>query len=216
MNLSLFDLPESDGLKERLGAGTMLLRGFATRDAAELLADLEGVATASPLRYLETPGGYRMSVATTSCGEVGWVSDRTGYRYDAWDALGDRPWPQMPASFLSVARHAAEAAGYAGFEPDSCLINRYEPGAKLSLHQDKDERDFAQPIVSVSLGLPAVFLWGGMQRSDATDRLMLRHGDVLVWGGPDRLRYHGILPLKDGRHPETGRARLNLTFRRAR
>ena len=216
MNLSLFDLPEGKGMRERLGPGTWLLRSFATACAADLLEAVRRVAEASPFRHLETPGGYRMSVAMTSCGEVGWVSDRTGYRYDAFDPLSDRIWPEMPEVFLTFVRRAAEEAGYLGYVPDTCLINRYEPGAKLTLHQDKDERDFSQPIVSVSLGLPAVFLWGGADRGEATERLTLRHGDVLVWGGEDRLRYHGVLPLKEGRHPETERARLNLTFRRAR
>ena len=164
---------------------------------------------------MTTPGGFRMSVAMTNCGAAGWVSDRTGYRYDRIDPDNGQPWPAMPASFFDLATGAACAAGYDNFMPDACLVNRYEPGARLSLHQDRDERDHGHPIVSVSLGLPATFLFGGLQRADKSKRLPLAHGDVVVWGGPARLNHHGILPLKDGEHPMTGRCRINLTFRRA-
>jgi alkylated DNA repair protein (DNA oxidative demethylase) len=162
-----------------------------------------------------TPGGYRMSVAMTNCGALGWVTDRTGYRYDPIDPETGRPWPQMPLSFRELAEGAAAIAGYEGFVPDACLINRYEPGARLSLHQDKNEGDFHQPIVSVSLGIPAAFLFGGPRRVDKPERVELTHGDVVVWGGPDRLRYHGVAPLKDRCHPLLGRYRINLTFRKA-
>jgi alkylated DNA repair protein (DNA oxidative demethylase) len=162
-----------------------------------------------------TPGGYTMSVAMTACGAVGWVTDRSGYRYAPTDPQSGRPWPAMPAAFRELAGAAAAEAGYPGFAPDSCLVNRYEPGTRLSLHQDKDERDFSQPIVSVALGLPATFLFGGLKRDDPTAKYALRHGDVVVWGGPARLRYHGVAALKDGEHPAFGRCRVNLTFRRA-
>jgi len=162
-----------------------------------------------------TPGGYPMSAAMTNCGSAGWVTDRSGYRYERKDPQSGRPWPPMPPLFLDLAAAAAARAGYAGFIPDSCLINRYAPGAKLSLHQDRDERAYDQPIVSVSLGLPATFLFGGLRRSDPPRRVPLRHGDVVVWGGPSRLFHHGVLPLKDGEHPRLGRQRLNLTFRKA-
>jgi DNA oxidative demethylase len=162
-----------------------------------------------------TPGGYRMSVAMTNCGSLGWVTEKTGYRYDAIDPLTQRPWPPMPEAFLRLAAGAAAAAGFANFVPDACLINRYEPGAKLSLHQDRDERDFDQPIVSVSLGIPAVFLFGGLKRADKTARVAVTHGDVVVWGGPARLRYHGVMPLKDAEHALLGRQRINLTLRKA-
>jgi alkylated DNA repair protein (DNA oxidative demethylase) len=162
-----------------------------------------------------TPGGFRMSVAMTNCGRVGWVSDRSGYRYDTADPHTGLPWPAMPAVFRDLACRAAVAAHFE-FEPDCCLVNRYAPGTKLSLHQDKDEQDFTAPIVSVSLGLPAVFLWGGTKRSERVRRIQLESGDVVVWGGPARLTYHGVAPLAEGEHPATGRARINLTFRKAR
>jgi alkylated DNA repair protein (DNA oxidative demethylase) len=162
-----------------------------------------------------TPGGFRMSVAMTNCGTLGWVTDRSGYRYDHIDPESGVAWPGMPESFQALATSAAAAAGFGGFVPDACLINRYEPETKLSLHQDKDEKDFNQPIVSVSLGVSAVFLFGGLSRSDRPERILLEHGDVVVWGGPARLRFHGLLPVKPGFHPLTGRYRFNLTFRKA-
>ena len=162
-----------------------------------------------------TPGGFTMSVALTNCGDCGWSSDRQGYRYRPDDPLSGRPWPAMPALFRELAASAAQSAGYAGFEPDACLINRYAPGARMSLHQDRDEADFSQPIVSVSLGMSAVFQFGGLTRSAPVARVLLEHGDVVIWGGADRLRYHGVLALKGAAHPATGAQRLNLTFRRA-
>jgi DNA oxidative demethylase len=198
-----------------LAEGAVLLPGFATRTDAALLAAVREVIVRAPFRRMVTPGGYRMSVSMTNCGSLGWVTDRSGYRYDRTDPLSASEWPAMPDAFLSLARRAAVHGGFGKFLPDACLINRYDPGAKLSLHQDKDERDFSQPIVSVSLGLPAVFLFGGLQRADQTRKVELTHGDVVVWGGPARLRYHGVLPLKDGYHELTGRQRINLTFRKA-
>jgi alkylated DNA repair protein (DNA oxidative demethylase) len=162
-----------------------------------------------------TRGGFTMSVAMTNCGKAGWITDRRGYRYDSIDPETNQPWPAIPEVFSSVATWAAEAAGFSNFEPDACLINRYEPGARMSLHQDRNERDFGQPIVSVSLGLPAVFLFGGNERTDRPKKVYLENGDVVVWGGPARLAFHGIAPLAEGEHPLTGRARFNLTFRRA-
>jgi alkylated DNA repair protein (DNA oxidative demethylase) len=170
---------------------------------------------AAPFRQLETPGGYRMSVAMTDCGPLGWVSDRRGYRYLSVDPQTGRAWPPMPEAFLRLATDAAARAGFPGFHPDACLINRYVPGARLTLHQDKDEQDLGQPIVSVSLGLPATFLWGGGTRSERPRRVPLEHGDVVVWGGPDRLRFHGVLALAEGEHPLLGPERINLTFRKA-
>jgi DNA oxidative demethylase len=198
-----------------LAEGATFLPGFAAPVATALLAAARKVVAQAPFRRMVTPGGYRMSVAMTNCGLLGWITDRSGYRYDQVDPESGHTWPQMPAAFLDLARRAAARGGFKDFLPDACLINRYEPGAKLSLHQDKDERDFAQPIVSVSLGLLAVFLFGGLIRTDKPRRLELRHGDVVVWGGPARLRYHGVLPLKEGRHPLLGRHRINLTFRKA-
>ena len=196
--------------------GAVVLGGFAREAGAALVEALQGVAAMAPFRHMLTPGGRRMSVAMTSCGDVGWVSDAGGYRYVDRDPLTGERWPAMPDVFADLARGASRRGGFVDFAPDACLINRYEPGTRLSLHQDKDERDYDAPIVSVSLGLPAVFLFGGHHRSDPTRRIPLTHGDVVVWGGPSRLRYHGILPLADGSHPLTGRYRFNLTFRKAR
>jgi len=198
-----------------LAPGAVLLGAFALPLQAELLDAIDRVAAGSPFRHMLTPGGRHMSVAMTNCGALGWISDRGGYRYAALDPQSGRPWPAMPESFLELAASAAKRAGFAGFVPDACLVNRYEPGARLTLHQDRDERDFSAPIVSVSLGLPAVFLFGGERRTDRPQKVALAHGDVVVWGGPARLRFHGVLPLADGNHPLTGRHRINLTLRRA-
>lgn len=195
--------------------GAFVLRGFAAPDDARLCAELEAVAAAAPFRHMQTPGGFRMSVAMTNCGALGWVSDPSGYRYSELDPASGLAWPAMPTTFASLARRAAAAAGYREFEPNACLVNRYEPGARLTLHQDKDERDFSQPIVSVSLGVPAVFLFGGLKRKERPLRLALVHGDVVVFGGPSRLRYHGVAPLSPAEHPFAGQARINLTLRRA-
>jgi alkylated DNA repair protein (DNA oxidative demethylase) len=200
---------------ERLAPGAMLLRGFAVTASAALATELQRVIAQAPFRHMVTPGGLAMSVAITNCGNCGWITDRSGYRYDGIDPESMRPWPVMPEPFLRLACEAAAAAGFDGFAPDACLINRYQPGAKLSLHQDKDERDFDQPIVSVSLGVPATFLFGGKRRADRTLRVPLRHGDVVVWGGPARLNYHGVLPLKAAHHPFAGAQRVNLTLRKA-
>jgi alkylated DNA repair protein (DNA oxidative demethylase) len=208
---SLFDRPA----QEAIAPGAWWLHGFAREEAAQLLADVTQVLQAAPLRHLVTPGGYRMSVAMSNCGPLGWVSDERGYRYSPVDPDSGRPWPAMPALFLELAARAAAEAGFDSFVPDACLINRYEPGARLTLHQDRDEHDHRHPIVSVSLGVPAVFLFGGLKRSERPRRLSLVHGDVVVWGGPSRLAYHGVMPLGDGVHPATGRCRINLTFRGA-
>ena len=200
---------------EPLADGAVLLRGFAYAEADALMAALREIIAAAPLRHMTTPGGYRMSVAMTNCGHAGWVTDRSGYRYDGLDPATQRPWPALPARFLALAGRAAAAAGFAGFVPDSCLINRYEPGARLSLHQDRNEREFGAPIVSVSLGLPAMFLFGGARRADRPRRIRLDGGDVAVWGGPARLAFHGIAPLADGVDPLTGPCRINLTLRKA-
>lgn len=199
----------------RLSGGAVLLHGYALPREAEILAGIEQVAATAPFRHMVTPGGFEISVAMTNCGTLGWTSDRRGYRYSPVDPLSGLPWPAMPQALSQLAAQAAEAAGFAHFRPDACLINRYAPGTRLSLHQDKDERDFSQPIVSVSLGLPATFLFGGLQRADKAQRLPLQHGDVVVWGGDDRLRFHGVMPLREGRHPALGGVRINLTFRKA-
>jgi alkylated DNA repair protein (DNA oxidative demethylase) len=198
-----------------LGDGALVLRGFARDQAGVLVGAVDEVTAAAPFRNMITPGGFRMSVAMTNCGRAGWVTDRKGYRYAPVDPVTGRPWPPIPMSFQRLAASAAGAAGYLGFEPDACLINLYEPGTRLSLHRDENERDLTAPIVSVSLGLPAVFLFGGHQRGDRPRRIGLESGDVVVWGGPLRLVYHGVAPLAEGEHPLTGRRRINLTLRKA-
>lgn len=210
------DLPLGDRHDTRLAPGAMLLGGFAQRQDIPLIEAVNSVIGRAPFRHLMTPGGHTMSVAMTNCGRVGWVSDRSGYRYDANDPDSGQSWPSMPDIFLQIAEQAAAKADFTDFHPDACLINRYEPGARMSLHQDKDELDFGAPIVSVSLGLPATFLFGGMNRSDKAARYRLTHGDVVVWGGPARLAYHGVAPLAEGEHPLLGRQRINLTFRKTR
>ena len=200
---------------EAIGPGACVLRGFALGDDPLLLAALHAVLAAAPLRHMVTPGGLRMSVAMTNCGSLGWVSDRRGYRYGPLDPQTGKPWPPMPPSFARLAARAAAHAGFSGFMPDACLVNRYEAGTRLSLHQDRNERDFDAPIVSVSLGIPATFLFGGDTRAERPVRVALRHGDVVVWGGPDRLRFHGVAPLRDGWHAALGPARFNLTMRKA-
>jgi alkylated DNA repair protein (DNA oxidative demethylase) len=215
MTFDLFaaDVPELQD--EALSDGAIVLRGFASARAVQLKIDLAAVTAAAPFRHLVTPGGYRMSVAMTNCGPLGWVSDRRGYRYDPVDPESGLRWPALPASFAALALDAAARAGYPDFAPDACLVNCYEPGAKLSMHQDRDEKDLQAPIVSVSLGLPAVFAWGGDARGDPVRRVPLQHGDVVVWGGSSRLRFHGVLPLRDGEHPFMGARRVNITFRKA-
>ncbi len=199
-----------------LAPGAVVLRGFAAPAEAELAAGVAAVCADAPFRRMSTPGGFTMSVAMTNCGTYGWVSDATGYRYAQLDPESGRRWPALPAAFIALARAAAGVGGFREFAPDACLVNRYEPGARLTLHQDKDERDFDQPIVSVSLGVPAVFLFGGVKRRERPQRVPLAHGDVVVWGGPARLRYHGVAPLAAAEHPFAGMQRINLTLRRAR
>jgi alkylated DNA repair protein (DNA oxidative demethylase) len=209
-------LPDVGPQRIELADGAVLMRGFAQNIDHTLLIAAREVIARAPLRHLITPGGYRMSVSMTCCGSFGWVSEQSGYRYHPIDPESGQPWPPMPGIFVSLARHAAAEAGFDDFMPDACLINCYEPGARLSLHQDRHERDIAAPIVSVSLGLPAIFLFGGMQRNDRTQRYRLAHGDVAVWGGPARFAFHGIAPLEDGHHPMLGRKRINITFRKVR
>ena len=222
MTVDLFEsLPEAPSLQV-LAEGACVLHGFALSHADALLAGFNAVTAEAPLRHLVVPGGYTMSVAMSNCGSLGWVSDARGYRYTPCDPLSGKPWPAMPSEWFELATHAAAQAGYANFKPDACLINDYAPGAKMGLHQDRDERDFSQPIVSVSLGLPAVFLFGGLKRTDKPQRVRLVHGDVVVWGGPARLAFHGVAPLAEcvshlahGMHSAWGNRRINLTFRSA-
>ncbi|WP_077046887.1 DNA oxidative demethylase AlkB [Pseudomonas sp. KK4] len=221
MNPTTFDLfadaePQQQPRRDPIGEQAWVLRGFALPWLERLLPALEAVLQAAPFRQMVTPGGFTMSVALSSCGTWGWTTDRSGYRYTRDDPLTGQPWPTMPEVFLQLAQAAAREAGFADFVPDSCLINRYIPGAKMSLHQDKDEKSYAAPIVSVSLGLPAMFLFGGFARSDKSQRVPLLHGDIVVWGGVDRLRYHGVLPIKQGQHAVLGEQRINFTFRHAK
>jgi alkylated DNA repair protein (DNA oxidative demethylase) len=201
---------------ELMAERAVLLRGLAKPFESDLIADIGAIVAQAPFRQMLTPGGHQMSVAMTNCGNVGWVTDRSGYRYDRADPQSAKPWPAMPPSFRTLAAQAAVQAGFASFSPDACLINRYEPGARMSLHQDKDELDLTAPIVSVSLGLPAIFLFGGLQRSDRPRRFRLEHGDIAIWGGPSRLAFHGVAPLADGEHALLGRQRINLTFRKTK
>jgi DNA oxidative demethylase len=216
MTADLFDSAEVVPAREQMAEGAMLLRGFVRPIEHDLLAAIDGITARAPFRHMSTPSGHQMSVAMTNCGSFGWVTDRTGYRYDGNDPDSGQPWPEMPPIFRELAGQAAAQAGFAGFRPDACLVNRYEPGARLSPHQDRDEEHLGAPIVSVSLGLPAIFLWGGLTRADRPVRYRLVHGDVAVWGGPSRLAFHGVAPLADGEHPLLGRRRVNLTFRKAR
>jgi DNA oxidative demethylase len=209
-------VPDVRASQEAMAEGAVLLRGFAKPVEPDLIAALHDVVVQAPFRHMVTPGGHQMSVAMTNCGSFGWVTDRSGYRYDANDPEAGRLWPAMPPSFRDLAERAADHAGFGRFSPDACLINRYQPGARMSLHQDRNEHDFGAPIVSVSLGLPATFLFGGSKRSDKPRRFRLEHGDVAVWGGPARLAFHGVAPLADGDHAMIGRERINLTFRKAR
>jgi alkylated DNA repair protein (DNA oxidative demethylase) len=217
MTADLFD-SVSDVLpsREEMADGAVLLRGFARPVQHDLLRALDEMIAQAPFRHMSTPGGFEMSVAMTNCGSCGWITDAGGYRYGADDPVSGKPWPAMPVAFRELAGQAAAQGGAAGFAPDACLINRYEPGARMSLHQDRDEQDFSAPIVSVSLGLPAIFMFGGLKRSDKPARYRLEHGDVVVWGGPSRLFFHGIAPLANGEHALLGRKRINLTFRKAR
>ena len=205
----------SDDRRLELCEGAAVLRGFALPFERALATGVSAVAAAAPFRHMTTPGGYSMSVAMTNCGAHGWVSDPTGYRYSTTDPDTGADWPLMPTVFRELARAAAQEVGFPRFIPDACLVNRYEPGARLTLHQDRDEQDFRAPIVSVSLGVPAIFLFGGLKRKDRPQRVPLEHGDVVVWGGPARLRYHGVAKLEESRHPFAGNARINLTLRRA-
>jgi alkylated DNA repair protein (DNA oxidative demethylase) len=202
--------------RESIAEGAVLLRGFARSIESEVIADIGAIVAQAPFRHMVTPGGHSMSVAMTNCGDAGWVTDRSGYRYDANDPEAEKPWPAMPPSFRVLAGRAAAEAGFTNFAPDACLINRYQPGARMALHQDRDELDFGAPIVSVSLGLSAIFLFGGLARSDKPRRYRLEHGDIAVWGGPARLAFHGVAPLAVGEHAVLGRQRINLTFRKAR
>jgi len=216
MTLDLFggDDPAQHG-RVTIGPQSVVLRGFALPTVDALLAGVDDVTAQAPFRHMETPGGYTMSVALTNCGDLGWTTDARGYRYSRIDPVSGQPWPAMPQAFRQLAQDAAREAGFPDIAPDACLVNRYEPGSRLSLHQDRNERDFSAPIVSVSLGMPAMFLFGGDDRADRAARVPLFHGDVVVWGGVDRLRFHGVMPLKDLPHPRLGSLRINFTIRKA-
>lgn len=203
-----------DTVERFFAPGAALLRDFAQEEQAALIAAIEAIAGEAPFRQMVTPGGFTMSAALTNCGEAGWITDRAGYRYSRTDPLTLRPWPALPPLFAGLANRAAAAAGYENFVPDACLINRYLPGARMSLHQDRQEKALDAPVVSISLGLSAIFLWGGGKRRDRPRRIPLHHGDAVIWGGPSRLNFHGIAPLKHGIHPLLGEKRYNITLRR--
>ncbi|XID74449.1 DNA oxidative demethylase AlkB [Alkanindiges sp. WGS2144] len=219
MTMELFDwLPATSyepGSVEKIGEQAVVLRGLVNPMEKELIRVIEQITAISPFRHMRTAYGGSMSAALTSCGELGWVADQQGYRYQAIDPLTGQPWPSMPALFLRLAQQAASQAGFESFRPSSCLMNEYTVDARMGLHQDKDEINLNYPVVSVSLGIPAIFLWGGLNRKDATQKIGLFHGDVVVWGGVDRLRFHGIAPLKPACHPLLGERRINMTFRQA-
>jgi len=193
--------------------GVTLLRAFCINQAPDLLDAINTITQSSPFRNMIVPSGHTMSVAMTNCGSLGWTTDRTGYRYTPLDPTTNKPWPPMAEILQHLATSAATSAGFPHFTCNACLINRYEPGARLSLHQDKNEQDYSQPIVSVSLGLPATFLLGTLRRADTPRRIRVEHGDVFVWGGPARLIYHGVAPIAADTHLLTGSCRINLTFR---
>ena len=200
---------------ERIGRCALVLRGFALPQAKDVIAAVKAIEKSAPYRHMVTPGGFTMSVGLTNCGVLGWTTDRRGYRYTKADPMTGTAWPAMPPLLEDLAAAAALAAGFLGFKPDACLVNRYTPGAKLTLHQDKNEKDFDAPIVSLSLGMTATFLFGGQKRADGTMKIPLHHGDVVVWGGEDRLRFHGVMTLKGQAHSSLGHERINLTFRKA-
>ncbi len=215
MTYDLFEeIPNPNPQTIHLAEGAQVLPSFAREMDDSLLNAVKQIITQAPLRHMTTPNGFQMSVAMSNCGQLGWVSDRKGYRYEPIDPITRKTWPTLPGIFLDLAKKAASYTGFENFLPDACLINCYEPGTRLSLHQDKDEHDSKAPIVSVSLGLPAIFLFGGLQREHPATRHRLEHGDVVVWGGPSRFVYHGIAPLANEYHSKVGRKRINLTFRR--
>jgi len=214
-SLDLFANDSAEPLHTAIGEQALLFHQFLSQTDEALLSDVRAVLKQSPLRHLHTPSGHKMSVKSSNCGHYGWLTDEHGYRYQSIDPVTKKPWPQMPDSISIQAIEVARLAGFENFKPDSCLINVYMPGAKMGLHQDKDEADFTKPIVSFSFGLSMNFLWGGFKRSDKYQKVILQHADALVWGGKDRLRYHGVQQLKEGVHPITGRCRVNLTIRQA-
>ena len=212
-SLDLFAPPTPEPIA--VGPDAWLLKGFAHAQADDLIAQIGQIEQQTAFRHQVTPGGHAMSSAQCSCGTYGWITDKRGYRYTTEDPLTDKPWPAMPASFRELAARAAAEVGFDGFDPQSCLINRYQTGAGMGLHQDKDEQDLAAPIVSVTLGAPITFLFGGLLRAEKPSRWLLEHGDVVVWGGVSRLYFHGVAPLgKRASHAATGAVRYNLTFRR--
>lgn len=211
----LLQVGDDSAWVEAICPGAVVLRQYATTRAETLFAAVQHIAQQSPFRQMQTPGGHTMSVAITNCGALGWITDRKGYRYESVDPQTGQPWPDMPTSLQDFAHAAAATAGFPGFHSDACLINRYQPGTKMGLHQDKDEQDFSAPIVSVSLGVPATFQFGGLKRSDKPVKVPLAHGDVVVWGGEARLRFHGVMTIRQAYHPLTGHERINLTFRKA-
>ena len=214
MNLDLFDLSNNgESWIETITDDAVVLRQYLVNRSDELAEAIKTIEAKAPFRHMKTAGGFTMSAAITGCGDYGWISDRQGYRYSKVDPVTAQPWPEMPEVLKTIGKECARKAGYSDYNPDACLINRYSPGAKMSLHQDKDERDFTAPIVSISLGVPATFLFGGQQRADKTIKVPVMHGDVVVWGGTSRLFFHGVSTIKSAYHPFWGESRINITFR---
>ena len=208
--MNLFSQLELEPTHEELYPGAVLMRGLALPQDREFFAAMESIIAAAPLHHAVTPGGLPMGVMVTDCGD----SRAFANRWDAANTPGKQPWPRMPRVLYDFAIRCANRSGFPLFRPDACHINRYHAGIKLGLHQDRHEIDLNQPIVSISLGLECIFLLGGLQRTDKARHILLEHGDVIVWGGPSRMRFHGVQPLKPGSHPLTGPYRYNLTFRR--
>ncbi len=208
--------PDFDALSIQISPDAVLFKAALKPVASSLLEEIRTISGANPFRQRKTPGGQLMSAAMTNCGAWGWVTDADGYRYSDIEPETGRTWLPIPAVWIQWVNLFCQRAGLGTFNPDACLINRYAPGAGMGLHQDKDEKDLAIPIVSFSLGAPVLFRWGGLNRQEPVSEFLLEHGDVLVWGGADRMRFHGVKKLRRYQHPLTGHYRYNLTFRQSR
>jgi len=208
--MNLFSQLAAEPTHEEIFPGATLMRGLAQAQDGEFLEAMQGVLSAAPLHHATTPTGLPMGVMVSDCG----TPEAFRRRWDPANPAVRQMWPPMPRALLDFSLRCAVRAGFPLFRPDTCHVNRYQAGTKLGLHQDRHECDMSQPIVSVSFGLECVFLLGGLERTDSPKRILLEHGDVIVWGGPSRMRFHGVQPLKPGHHPLTGPYRYNLTFRK--
>jgi len=208
--MNLFSQLVAEPTHEEIFPGAVLMRSLALPQDNEFFTAAEAIIAARPLHHTTTPSGLPMGVMVTDCGD----SRAFANRWDTANPERMRLWPPMPPLLRDFAIRCAVRSGFPQFRPDACHINRYQAGTKLGLHQDRHECDWTQPIVSLSFGLECIFLLGGLQRTDKPRRILLEHGDVIVWGGPSRMRFHGVQPLKPGHHPLTGPYRYNLTFRK--